>query len=396
MGEKQISKEHLEEFDYLKEVTYLDWACLGLPPRRTRDFCRDFLDTYSEAFGRLAHGPYGKMREETRRELARLVGCSPEEIIFTKNTTEGNCMLAAGLKFSPGDKVIVADLDYPGNIYCWRQKQKDGLVLDVVRSRNGIVDEDEIIRRMDGKTKVVALSYVQYGSGYKANLKKIGNECRKRGILFSVDGIQGIGRQKMNVEEFGIDLLSCAGFKGMLSVFGSAFVYCRREILAMLEPMEYGDNCMTEIPAYTDVMEEFEPVPLYEDYRRMEAGSLNTYGIGALGKSAQLINEIGVDAIHEKVAELETYFRKLVREKKLPVSILGSAEEEHWSGDISMCFDKRYTAELTTVMKREKIYATVEDGFIRIALHYCNSERDMERMADALESVLCERRKGKE
>lgn len=388
MCKMHISEKHLQEFDYIEGVSYLDWACLGLPPNRTKEFCRNFLDRYCDAYGRQAHGEYEKMRNQTRTELAKLLACDTEEIIFTKNTTEGNCMIANGMTFEEGDNVIIADPDYPGNAFCWIQKQEEGIELRIVKSVNGVVNEDEIISMMDPHTKVVSLSYVQYGSGYKADLKKIGEACRRRGILFSVDGIQGVGRQEINVRDFKIDLLSCAGFKGMMSVFGSAFTYCRKEVLAQLKPKEYGDNCAIPMMAYTDVIEDCQPMPLYEDYRRMEAGSLNTYGIGALGKSAELINEIGVAAIHTHIMELENEFRKQLAEKKLPLHILGSPLPKHWSGDIGICFEKSRTDELISAMRNKKIYATVENGYLRVALHYCNTQKDIDNMVSVLEAIL--------
>lgn len=385
---KQIEDKYLKEYDYLKDTVYLDCARLGLPPKRTKDFCKRFMDEFADSFGQLALGPYGQRREAVRETLAKLIHCSPAEISFVANTTEGNSILASCMSFKPGDSVIITDMDYHGNNFCWLQKQLEGIQVKLAKSHNGTIDADELIALMDDTTKVVSLSFVQFGSGFQADLKKIGLECRKRNIYFSVDGIQGLGRIPVDVQEMKIDLLSCAAFKGMLGPIGAAFVYCRTDVMKLLKPWAYGDNCNIEEMKYGENARDLSIKPLYEDHRRLEAGALNNYGILALGISAALLNEIGIDVIYQRVMDLEAYYRNLIKEAKLPVQILGSEDSKHWSGNICFNFEACYSEKLKTLLEKNKIYVTLQEGFLRTGIHYYNKESDIEQLIKALKEAF--------
>ncbi|MGN0314279.1 MAG: aminotransferase class V-fold PLP-dependent enzyme, partial [Fusicatenibacter sp.] len=222
-----IEEKYQKEFAYLKDTAYLDAASVGLQPERTLVHCRQFQQEFVDSFGRICFGPYGEMRRTVARNLALLIGADvPEkdeegEILFTANTTEGDSLLSDSLLLEAGDSVISSSYEYPSVVLGWAMRQKEGIRLKLVKSVNGRLDADAVIEQMDVSTRVVELSFVQYHSGFRADLKKIGRECRRRGILFCVDAIQGLGRNPLDVKEMCIDVLSCGAFKGLLGPFGT-------------------------------------------------------------------------------------------------------------------------------------------------------------------------------
>ena len=261
-----IDAAYLQEFAYLRDVAYLDVASVGLQPERTLSYCRQFQDEFVSSYGRVCFGPYGRRRRAVKEKIARLIGAADAqgEIVFVRNTTEGNSLLASCYPLRPGDAVISSASEYPSVVLGWAQRQADGIRLVLAPESNGCLDADDVIGRMDETVKVVALSFVQYLSGFRADLKKIGAACRERGILFHVDGIQGVGRNPVDVREMCIDVLSCGGFKGLMGPFGVGFVYVRKELLAQLRPYSFNDD---NIEADEDALPQMEALPVFPSRR---------------------------------------------------------------------------------------------------------------------------------
>ena len=401
----EIEEKYKKEFSYLGDRAYLNVCSVAMQPERTLKHCREFQKEFVDSLGEVCFGPYGERRYRVREMLGELIGASPEEILLTGNTTEGDCILQRCLDFQAGDSVILSDFDYPAVIYGWYQLSKQGVELQKIQAVNGVIPTEAILSAMNEHTKVVAISWVQYMSGFQADLKTIGQACRERGILFLVDGIQGLGRLQLDVKECNIDVLSCGAFKGMLGVFGAGFVYCRKELILRLKPWTWSeDNIEVEEESFP-YEEHTGPLPYRTGMDRLQAGSMNTYGILALGTSTQLLLEIGPERIDAHVRALEEHFRSRIvyltdigkeggKAKESPLHLLGSREKQYWSGLVCMEFAKEKLPELETALKNHKISATIRNvrgkGFLRIAIHYYNTKEHLDRLADTLQQVFRE------
>lgn len=391
-----INEKYLQEFAYLNDTAYLDVCSVGLQPRRTLDHCRAFQQEFVDSFGRICFGPYGQRRHEVAVSICRLIGADLPgdedngEILFTGNTTEGDNLLVDCLELQAGDSVISSNIEYPSVVLGWAMKQKEGIELRLVPAKNGCLEADDIIAAMDETTRVVSLSFVQYHTGFKADLKKIGTACRERGILFLVDGIQGVGRNEINVKEMCIDVLACGGFKALMAPFGTAFVYIRKDLIPRLRPRWYSENNVQVDEDQMEFMKEFPVFDLQPGISALEGGSKNTYGITALGKNIDLLLEIGIDNIHAHIMELERHFRARLKKASLPLTILGSADEQYWSGTVCIRYDEAKTELLQQQLADANIYACVHSGFLRISMHYYNTIEQMDRAAVVLEKVFAE------
>lgn len=352
-----IEERFLREFSYLKDTVYLDTASLGMQPERTRKFCRNFQDEFVESLGRVCLGPYEARREKVRGDIASLIHADADEIMFTMNAGEGNGLLPSCLKLQPGDSVITADIEYPSVSDGWIRRQAEGIEVRFVPAKNGVIRAQDVIALMDDTTKAVSLSWVQYRSGYKLDAEAVGRACRSKGILFAVDATQGLGRNPMDVQSMYIDLLSCSGFKGLMGVLGAGFVYVRRELKPLLA-------------------------------RKMEEGSLNTYGILAMGCSLELLQEIGIDRIWEHIHGLETYYREALQKAALPVTIRGSRDPAAWSGNVSIVFDVSRQEALESALKEAGICIHLRPGDMRIGLHFFNTKEHIDRLMAVLKKVL--------
>ncbi|GHV36825.1 aminotransferase [Synergistales bacterium] len=378
------------EYGYLGEDIYLNIASVAMPPARVRDVCRNFLDDYVSTFCRKIFDDFGSMRRRAGEKLSKLINAAPEEITFVKNTTEGNSILACGYELAVGGNVVVCDLEHPSNLFPWINAQRRGIKVKSIATRHGEIPAESVIAAMDGDTRVVALSAVQYGTGYFSDLKMIGEACRRRKVVFAVDAIQGLGRLKIDVNEFCIDYLSCGGFKGLLGTLGAGFVYCDSGLIRSIVPPYAGYQSTTGHAEPPAVTRDFENLPWHDDVRRLEAGGQNTYGIMAMDKGVELILELGIDEIESHIRGLEAYMRERITD--LPrLKILRPADPARWSGIVCVLFPEHAFDAARGIMEKHKIHATLRKGYLRLSIGFYNSREQMEIVTQALMelSVRC-------
>src|SRR5437762_3356340 len=173
-----------------------------------------------------------------RLGIAQLINADPSEIALATNTGFGLNLAARALPLKPGDVVLLSDKEFPANVYPWLMLRDQGITVEVARCRpEGWPDEEHLLQRLrDPKVRVLAVSFVQFSNGYRADLQKLGAACRANGTYLVVDGIQGIGNSVLDVTETPVDILACGGQKWLLSPWGSGFVYVRKELVQTLEP----------------------------------------------------------------------------------------------------------------------------------------------------------------
>ncbi len=384
-----IETRYYKEYDYLNNITYLDVASMGLPPKRTLDYCRSFVDEFAKSFGRVSlDGVYARQRLKVQAEVARLLHTDSDNIMFTVNTTQGTSLLAKSLDLQPEDEVISTAIEYPTILLGWGQRQAEGIRLKLIKTQNGTFSAEDILSEMTERTRVVHLSLVHNHTGFMPDIERIGTICREREIIFAVDAIQALGRVPVDVERMNIDYLSTAAFKGMLGLLGTGFVYCCPKLQPMLKPEVYSDyNIMYDEETMTNMMQ-IPVLPYRQGLEGIQGGSLSSYGITAMGKSIELLLEIGIDRIYTHCLKLENLFRKELSPLEDKMKILGSKDCKHWSGVICLKFDKNRTKQLKNAFADKKIYAHIREGYLRISFHYYNSQEQALLAAQTLADVL--------
>ncbi len=245
------------------------------------------LETYARDASCHAYltGQWYAKADEARARAARLMSATAEEIAFVKNTSEGLAFVANGLEWKAGDEVLGTAVEYPANVYPWMNLARLGVKHVRVPERNGRIDLDEFLSAVTLRTRMVALSHVQYASGFRSDLGRIGAFCRERGILFCVDAIQSLGILPVDVRAMNIDFLSADGHKWLLGPEGCGVFFCRRELIPSLRPevgwlnvvnaLDYGNYDFT----------------LRDDAKRFECGSYNIPGILALNASLKFASK---------------------------------------------------------------------------------------------------------
>ena len=314
---------------------------------------------------------------ETRGRFARLVGASPEEIAFVKNTSEGLSFVAAGFPWREGDNLVTANVEYPSNVYPWMRLQTRNVEVRMVSARDGRVRKEDLFAACDGKTRLIALSSVEFANGYRNDLPGIGEYCQRHGIFFCVDGIQSLGVLPMDVKSFGIDALSADGHKWLLAPEGIGAFYISREVMEMVEPVILGWHSVKNRFDFENYDFRLSP-----DARRYEPGSMNTVGIAAFNASLDLLLSVGVDRIWERVRRLTE--RVLGKAREEGYEVVSPDHPEERSGIVTFRVPGVDNAALWKALLARKAVCSHRAGGIRVSPHFYNTPEEIDRLFDVL------------
>lgn len=376
------------EFAHLKDDTKVEVniCTVGIPPARTVAASREFASAWVQYTKGEDQDRYSIQRRSLRGLLARLIGGHADEIVLTKNTTEGVCILSGGYPLGPGDNVVTCDLENQSNLFPWFNSARlRGYSVRVAETKRGRVTLADLEPLMDERTKILSLSSVQAGSGYFADMGAIAEMCHSRGVIFAVDAIQALGRVEMNVCDHGIDYLSCGGFKGLLSGFGIGFAWCTAETRSRITPQHVGFMSATPYISPPGVTPDDQGFELVGGVTRLEAGTYNMHGVTCMESSVGMILELGPKVIGNHVLYLERMLRERLAGTSLDVLTPESGDRQ--SGIVVMYYPKERYEDALSVVEKHDINLTHRPGYFRLAFGIHNTPEDVERISLAMEEV---------
>jgi selenocysteine lyase/cysteine desulfurase len=315
---------------------------------------------------------------EIRASFARLIGAAADEIAFVKNTSEGLSLIAAGVDWRAGDSVIAVEGEYPANVYPWWGLRRWGVQTRMVAPRNKLIRVDDIAAMADDRTRVVAVSFVDWSSGARNDLAAIGAWCRERGVLFCVDGIQGVGAVRVDVERAGIDCMAAGGHKWLLAPEGCGCLYVSRRVVDRLQSVLLGWKSVSNADIYFPY--HFEPRP---DAGKFEPGSPSTLSAVGLGAALDLLLEIGPEAIERRVMQLTATLAEGLRRRG--AVILSPWGDEQRSGIVVFQPAGDDPQQLCEALNAAGVVVRVRGGGIRVAPHFYNNEDDLQKLFAVLD-----------
>jgi cysteine desulfurase/selenocysteine lyase len=364
-------------FPITEEYAYLNHASIApysVPVARAMD---DFIARRHRR-GWLDAPKWKDRLEEVRGLVGQLIAAAPEEIAFTSNTSHGLNIVASSIGWREGDNLIGAETEFPANVYPWLNLRRRGVEVRLAPARDNRILIEDIAALMDKRTRLVALSFVEFATGFRNDLRAIGQLCRERGIYFCVDGIQGLGALDLNVTQSPVDFLAAGGPKWLMGPIGAGFLYCRRALIEKLIPIRVGWWSVVD----RDDFFRYDS-PLRDDARRFEEGSLNLLGLHGLGASLELLLEVGIPRIEERVLGLTDYLIAGLQERgyHIPTPIASPQER---SGIV--CFNHPHYAldDLEQRLSQARVIISKRGQVIRVSPHFYNDETDIDQLLDAL------------
>lgn len=317
---------------------------------------------------------------QIRPGFASLIGASASEIAFVKNTTEGINIVANGIPWEKGDNVVIADIEYPANVYAWLNLARHGVDVRWIKSKeaSGRVTFESLTGAVDSRTKLISLSAVQFSSGFRHDLDRTGDFCRKKGILLHYDAIQIVGSLAIDAGRSHFDFLSAGGHKWMAGPFGTGFFYCRSASLDRLVPHAIGPGSMANTP--WDI--EYNISNMHSDARRFEEALPNHTGLWGLHAAVTTIRQIGINKIEKHVLRLNKLAIDELQRKRYHIA--SSLVETERSGILCFRHSTIPSEQLSVRLAQAGVDVTVRQGNMRISPHFYNNSDDICALVEAL------------
>jgi cysteine desulfurase/selenocysteine lyase len=374
-----------DRFPILQGMTLLNHAGVAPISGPAADALRTTADELSTQAPYLGV-PWARRVNDAKRSAARLINARGEhEIAFVSNTSHGLALVARGIDWQPGDSVVITNVEYPANRYPWEDiARRHGVeLIEVAQHPDGRIDVDDVCDAVNDRTRVVAISHVQYASGYRIDLKPIADWVHRlpyRPAYLCVDAIQSLGACPVDVRAMGIDFLAADGHKWMLGPEGCGIFYCHEDLAQQLHPLIIGALNMVDAQNYGDYR--FELLP---DARRFESGSANIPGIMALQASIDLLIEVGIDEVWRRIEALTA--RLCDRLTAIGCRIYSPRRHEAERSGI-VVFDpppgSPDVRQLVRKLAERRVYIVVREGRLRASPHFYNTPQQMDAVAEAL------------
>jgi cysteine desulfurase / selenocysteine lyase len=378
MPPPSVTELREREFPWTRHRTYLNHASIGPIPARTQRAI-DAVEAKRRDPGGFDDAELMGILRSARAAAAEFLGAGHEEIALAPNTSYGLNAAAAALPLRAGDVVVLSDGEFPANVYPWLLRQRHGVRVELVpRTPAGWPDEERLLERVqDAAVRVLAVSFVQFASGYRLDLERLGRACRASGTFLVVDAIQGLGQCPLRVDEVPVDLLACGAQKWLLGPWGAGFLYVRSALVPELEPAFAGWMAFRgtdDLSRLTD----YDPT-FHADARRFEMVTLPFQDLAGMTASLGLLREIGV----ERVAAHQRALRHVLEAGAGDaVRFVSPADPVHDSG--IWCVRTRDVAAAFARLRTAGVVASLREGSIRISPHAYNTADEVARVAELL------------
>jgi cysteine desulfurase/selenocysteine lyase len=366
------------EFPITKKYAYFDNAAVGPLPTRVVETATRVLEEKCE--GDLHWESWESTAEETRKSIAILIGASADEIALVHSTSEGVSIVANGLSYEKDSNIVTCDMEFPSNLFPWQALAKRrGMELRVIRSLDGFLRMEDFVQAIDKKTRVVAVSHVQYSNGFRINLEELSKIAHENNAYLSTDAVQAVGEMPVSVSELGVDFLETSGYKWLLSPISTGFLYVRRALLEELCPTIVGYRSDEELMAHR-----FRELNLAHTARRYEAGQLNFPGFAGMNEAIALLQEIGLDNIWVRIISLVDRLVEGLK-RNANVKVRSYLEPEFRSGIVNFaCQDPESVVER---LQDRGLIISVRGGGLRISPHFYNTEGEVDRLLSGLNAL---------
>lgn len=351
-----------DEFPLTPAWTYLNHAAVAPWPRRTSEAVKRFAEE-NQHHGAVHYERWLATERHTRDQVATLIHApSSDGIAFVKNTSEALSIVAHGFPWQAGDEVVISDEEFPSNRIVWESLARYGVRVREVglRTEN---PEQALLDATGACTRVLSISSVQYASGLRLDLARLGAGCRERGIAFCVDAIQSLGAVEHDVQSCGIDFLMADAHKWLLSPEGIGVFYCSAAWRERLTLHEYGWRMVRDPGDFDRRDWQIEPTA-----RRFECGSPNMLGIHALSASLSLLLEIGMPQVERLVLARAEHLMTRI-EASAALQLVTRREPGRYAGIVSFRHRDLSAAALYEKLRKRHVLCALRAGAVRFSPH---------------------------
>lgn len=371
-----------DEFPVTERYVYLNHAALGPLPRRTADTLAQWAADFRDR-GVLAEAKWLPVVERTRALVGQLLNVPPVDVAFTKNTSQGLGIVAASIPWRRSDVIVCVRGEFPANVYPWLHLRHHGVQVRFVEPRQGRIYLEDIRAALQPpsgpRARLLAISWVQYSTGFRIDLAAISAVCRKMGVLLCLDAIQGVGIVPLDLQATPVDFCAFGAHKWLLAPQGVGVLYVNPVVRAELVPANVGWLGV----GWRDYAQFDYDSPLLDGAARYEEGTRSLVGLAGLEQSLSLLLEVGPARSMEHIMGLLDYLGKQLRERGY--QLLTPTQPEQRAGIMAFAHGQQPAAVLFDRLRAARIVMAIREGAVRLSPHLYNTVDDMDAVVAALE-----------
>jgi cysteine desulfurase / selenocysteine lyase len=366
----------------IDDATYLNFAAHAAIPRVALNAVR--LSAEAKMRPHIVDDQtFFSVAASLRQTLATLIGASPDEVALTSGAGAGLAAIAYALKWSDGDEVICSRGEFPVQYATWKPMEaREGIKVRIAVPQGQFVQSDDLVAALTPSTRVVSVSHVRFDDGSMLDVSSLAAACKRNGTLLVLDVSQSCGAIPMNVRSLGADFIVCAGYKYLLSPWGTGFLWTRKENLDSLRPGPYnwlsqGVESFARLN-YVDP----EPAPTLSRWDSAEAASIYNFNLTVMEASAKFVLEAGPSLIRDHNQALIDYFFE-----RLPEGYRLASPRQASQRGVFGCIEARTRGDtefLYQMLREERFVVALREGKIRVAPHLLNSTQDIDRLLVAM------------
>ncbi|MCF6252335.1 MAG: aminotransferase class V-fold PLP-dependent enzyme [Methylococcaceae bacterium] len=369
------------EFPLSNNLIYLNHAAVAPWPRRTSDAVKAFAEQNTH-YGSHYYLDWLKKEQYIRLQLKTLLNApSVDDIALVKNTSEAISFVAYGLNWNQGDNIVSSNEEFPSNRIPWESLADQGVEFRQADLLSASSPEQALFSLVDSNTRLITISSIQFASGQRVDLEKIGQFCKQNNILFCIDAIQSLGAVEFDVQAYHADFVMADGHKWMFGPEGLGVFYTNPESRAKLQLTQYGWHMMANLNNY-----ENKPWEIHPTAKRFECGSPNMLGIHAWSASLSLLLETGIENIEARVFENAEYLmHKISSRQKL--TLLSDRQARLKSGIVLFKHTELNNNFLYKHLQKNSVVCALRGGGIRFSPHFYHSKDELDRAIAIIDSV---------
>jgi len=361
------------EFPLSEELIYLNHAAVAPWPKRTQEAVIGFAEQNC-SYGTRFYPDWLNKENEIRRQLQALINApSADDIALVKNTSEALSFVAYGLPWQAGDNIVSSNEEFPSNRMPWESLADQGVEFRQAVLTDADSPEAALFALVDNRTRLLTISSIQFASGLRMDLEKIGNFCKQRGLLFCIDAIQSIGAVQFDVQAYQADFVMADGHKWMFGPEGLGVFYTTPQARDQLKLTQYGWHMMKSIHNYENL-----PWQIHPTARRFECGSPNMLGIHAYSASLSLLLETGMANIETLVIERADYIRQQIFDHAQLI-LLSAAQSRLKSGIVVFKHRSLPNETLYKHLQESGVVCALRGGGIRFSPHFYNTFTEIDQ-----------------
>jgi len=370
--------DYRQEWFEIEDATYLNLAAQAPMPKSAHRAVQTAIE-WKKFPHRITDSAYFEVPNRIRASIAKLIGAKEEEIALTTGASSGMSAVAYGLNWKPGEEVITAKGEFPLEYTTWKPMEaREGIVVKVVAPRDRFITADDLIAAITPKTRLVSVSLVRFDNAVLLDAARVAAACHAQGALLLLDVSQCCGAVPLDVEKLGADFLVCAGYKWLLSPYGTGFFWAKNEHSDRMRPGPFYWAAAEGAENFHALAFE-DPKPVRGARRWDMAETSNYFNFAAMDASLQFVLRVGPETVEAHNRRLIDFlFERLPKDRCVPASPLDSSQRGPYG-----CFAARSpekTAELYQKLVKEKVITSLREGNIRVSPHLYNTERDIDRL----------------